>query len=85
VLVGVVSGVTGQSRALTFDGPTLAQYSELLLSEQCWPQLVGLYDGMQPTTLRRLLEGVQKSRNALAHFRGELTPLERSHLRVCAE
>src|SRR5262249_44118807 len=28
---------------------------------------------------------VQKSRNALAHFRGQLTALDRSRLRVCAE
>lgn len=85
VLTSATVAVTGKSKAVTFDRLTLAQYIELLLSDQCWTVLHPIYDGMQQGTLRKLLNSVQRSRNAIAHFRGQLTALDRSHLRVCAE
>jgi hypothetical protein len=40
---------------------------------------------MRQEAMRTLLQRVQDSRNALAHFRGQLTAHERSNLKVCAE
>ena len=79
--IGEVLGTPPQAK---FDRLTLVQYCELLLSEECWGALAPIYCEMKPAVMRKLLVSVQKSRNALAHFRGQLTAVERSHLRVCA-
>jgi hypothetical protein len=84
-LASATQAVVSKSRVVSFDRLTLVQYSELLLSDQCWGILGPIYSGMPQGTLRKLLGSVQRSRNALAHFRAQLTALDRSHLRVCAE
>jgi hypothetical protein len=75
--------VTRAPRGITFDRLTLSQYCDLLLSDQCWSGLGAIYDRMQQRTLGRLLSKVRESRNALAHFRGELTAAQRAELRLC--
>jgi hypothetical protein len=75
--------VTRAPREITFDRLTLSQYCDLLLSDRCWNALGSIYDRMQQRTLGRLLNKVRESRNALAHFRGELTAAQRAELRVC--
>ena len=52
--------VSSKAKAVTFDRLTLAHYSGLLLSDQCWAVLQTLYSGMPQGALRKLLNSVQK-------------------------
>jgi len=67
-----------------FEELTLSEYTELLLHPSQW-HLYGAFFDLPRDDLRRLLEGVRDTRNMLAHFRGEIRPVQRDQLRFCAD
>jgi CBS domain-containing protein len=68
-----------------FERLTLGEYIALVLHDECWPFLSDVHGNMPKEGMRTLLNKVRESRNALAHFRGELSPTQRSEIRVCAD
>lgn len=69
----------------SFDELTLNQYIDLLLHKGRWEQYGALVFDMEPDAIRRLLDDVRQTRNALAHFRGEVSPRQRAQLRFCKD
>ena len=65
-----------------FESLTFYDYVELFLHERTW-QHFGPTLQLDRNAVRQLLEGVRSTRNHLAHFRNDLTALERSQLRFC--
>jgi CBS domain-containing protein len=71
-----------QSAKLTLDRLTFDQKITLLLHDDNWSSY-GFHFGMERGDLLTLLEAVRDVRNKLAHFRGEATKVETSHLTQC--
>jgi hypothetical protein len=67
-----------------FDDLTLYEYTELLLHKSRWDIYRSILS-LETEAIRRLLDKVRETRNALAHFRGEISPTQRDELRFCAE
>lgn len=67
-----------------FDDLALSQYIDLLLHPSIWNGYSDVF-GIDEDALRRLLSSVRQIRNALAHFRGEISAIQRRTLRYCAE
>ncbi len=61
---------------------TLYQYTELLLHKSRWSDYRASFS-VDDKAIRKLLEGVRETRNALAHFRNEITRAQREQLRFC--
>jgi hypothetical protein len=70
------------SRSL--DSLTFNDLIQLLLFEDKWNFFQEAF-GLDRGVIRYLLEGVRDTRNALAHFRGGLSPSARDRLRFCAD
>jgi hypothetical protein len=66
-----------------FDELTLSEYTELLLHTSRW-DLFQPFFNLSRDALRKLLESVRDTRNRLAHFRGEISAIQRDQLRFCA-
>ena len=64
----------------TFERLSFGEYAEMLLRQ--WPQYGKSFD-IAPDALRKLLNGVRETRNALAHFRGEISPGQQDQLHFC--
>jgi CBS domain-containing protein len=64
----------------TFERLSFGEYAEMLLRQ--WPQYGKSFD-ISPDALRKLLNGVRETRNALAHFRGEISPGQQDQLHFC--
>jgi len=56
----------------------------MLVSKQTWPVFKSIFN-ISRASVHRLLEGIQDTRNALAHFRSEITAQQIEQLRYCAE
>ena len=65
-----------------FESLTFYDYVELFLHERTW-QHYGPTLQLDRNAVRQLLEGVRSTRNHLAHFRNDLSAMERSQLRFC--
>ena len=70
--------------ARQFEDLTLYDYIVLLLDKQRWPQYQSIF-GMERDALSNLLDKVRETRNALAHFRRDLSAAQRDHLRFSAD
>ena len=66
------------------DDLTLSDYAELLLHKSRWAAY-GSRFGLDEDAIRRLLDGVRKTRNTLAHFRSEISEQQRAQLRFCKD
>lgn len=66
-----------------FSDLTFYEYMELLLSEELWHRYRDAFK-LDRAAVRTLLDSVRVIRNALAHFHGEILPIERERLRFCA-
>jgi CBS domain-containing protein len=67
-----------------FDSLTLAHYNNLFLYDKRWPVFSAIF-ALEPKAIRRLLDSVRQTRNALAHFRDDISPQQRSELRFAVE
>ena len=68
----------------TFDDLNLSQYVDLLLDSDTWPKYAGAFK-LERGAVRKLMDKVRNTRNALAHFRGEITSAQREGLHFCAD
>jgi CBS domain-containing protein len=66
----------------TFYDLTLAEYIQL--ARTSWAQLEPAFR-LGVTSWTKMLEDVRITRNKLAHFRGDISPVERHRLRFCAD
>lgn len=71
-------------KELTFADLTMAEYISLLLHKETWAVLEPVF-GVQRNFVAELLNGVREIRNALAHFRGDISPEQRDRLKFGAE
>jgi hypothetical protein len=69
----------------SLDELTLWEYTELLLEKSRWEFYRSTFAPLRPEALRKLLSGIQKTRNVLAHFKREITSAERQQLEFCSE
>lgn len=63
---------------------TFNDYIQLLTVEETWKRLDGAL-GLEPSAIRNLLVEVNKTRNALAHFRDVPSPHDHERLKVCSD
>lgn len=70
--------------ARQFEDLTLYEYIVLLLDKQKWPKYQSIF-AMERDALSNLLDKVRETRNALAHFRRDLSAAQRDHLRFSAD
>jgi len=67
----------------SFDDLTLYDFIEMLLDKSRWSEYQSVFH-LDRGAVRNLLDRVRDTRNALAHFRGEITAAQRDHLRFSA-
>ena len=73
-----------QQKTKQFNDLTFSEVEALLFSEDRWSTYGKVFTvGKEPT--RRRLDDVRQIRNKLAHFKGDVTELERSRLRSCLD
>jgi CBS domain-containing protein len=75
-----VIGRTRETKKL--DDLTLYEYTELILHKTIWSNYSSHF-GIPQESLRKLLEEVRQSRNALAHFKREISEWERQRIKHC--
>lgn len=68
----------------TFDDLTLTEYISILIMKESWSTYEPFF-GVPRDFVRELLFGVRDIRNALAHFRGDITAEQRDKLKFGAE
>jgi CBS domain-containing protein len=71
-------------RLKTFEELTLNEYISMLLMREYWPAYEKILN-VKKEFLRELLFRVRDIRNALAHFRGDITKDQRDRLKFCTE
>lgn len=72
------------AKEFTFDDLTMADYISLLLHKETWAVLEPVF-GVQRNFVAELLNGIREIRNALTHFRGDISAEQRDRLRFGAE
>ncbi len=77
------SHFVGERPLPRFEDLTLYQYVELLLHKERWPRYQAAFN-LEREAMRTLLNKVRETRNALAHFRSDVTLTQRDHLRFAA-
>lgn len=70
-------------RQKQFEDLTLADYIELFLHDGAWRTYAEAIQ-LHPNSIRTLFTAVCRTRNDLAHFRGDLTSSQRAQLRFCS-
>lgn len=74
---------TDQPRSKAFDDLTMQEFINLFLHPDRWSQYQRAFN-IDREAIYTLLDNVRKTRNILAHFKGELTATQRDQLRFCA-
>lgn len=72
------------TKLLLFRDLSLNDYITLLLLKETWALIEPIF-GVQRNFVNELLQGVREIRNALAHFRGDISPEQRDKLKFAAE
>lgn len=67
----------------SFDDLTLQEYNQLLLYKSKWPTFHSVFK-LEVEPVRKFLGSIRETRNALAHFHGELSSKQRDQLHFCA-
>jgi len=67
-----------------FDQLTLGEYIALMLHPKQWEFYEPILK-IEQQAFQKLMDGVRETRNALAHFRSEITAAQRDQLRFCTE
>jgi CBS domain-containing protein len=68
-----------------FDKLSFGDYMYILLAEENWHFMQGIFDVPSADAVRNILDGVRQTRNDLAHFQGEISHDQRVQLRFCAD
>ncbi|KAB8141869.1 DUF4268 domain-containing protein [Chloroflexia bacterium SDU3-3] len=68
----------------TFDKLTLNGYIDILTSQSRWRKYTNVFS-LERATIIALLQSVRDTRNALAHFRDNISDQQREELRFCKE
>ncbi|MBT7189397.1 MAG: DUF4268 domain-containing protein [Anaerolineae bacterium] len=71
-------------KELKVDDLTLSDYINLLLHKTTWSFLEPIFS-VKREFVMQLLQGVRKIRNELAHFRGDITAVQRDRLKFASE
>jgi CBS domain-containing protein len=71
-------------KQLLFSDLSLGDYVSLLLLKETWSFTESIF-GVQRNFVNELLQGVREIRNALAHFRGDISSEQRDKLKFAAE
>lgn len=77
------SHLTPREKPKSFEELTLYEYTELLLHKSRWDFYRPFFN-LEPEAVRKMLTGVREMRNALAHFRAEISSAQRKQLRFCS-
>lgn len=72
-----------EHKSKSFDDLTMNEFITLFLHKDRWPQYQRAFR-IGRDAINNLLDNIRKTRNILAHFKGELTPTQRDQLRLCA-
>lgn len=75
---------TNVTKKLSFDDLSLSDYISLLLYKDIWKFVEPIF-GVQKGFVNELLQGVREIRNALAHFRSDISAEQRDRLKFGAE
>lgn len=75
---------SAKSSTKSFDDLTLSEYIQLILHKSKWTAFNSVFQ-LRIEAMRHLLNGVRETRNALAHFHGEISAAQREQLHFCAE
>lgn len=75
---------TPNTKKKTFADLTLSEYITILIKKETWPFYEPIFK-ISRDALNGLLCGVREIRNALAHFRGDISAEQRDKLKFCAE
>ena len=78
----VSRNLVGNESPKSFDELTLEQYIRLLLHKDKRDYFNSIFD-LDYKSIGELLNDVRKIRNAISHFRGEISPQQRNQLRFC--
>ena len=73
---------SGKSKG--FSDLTLTEYISILLMKETWPFFASIFN-VPRDFIKELLYGVRDIRNALAHFRGDISAEQRDKLRFASE
>jgi len=68
----------------SFDDLTLHEYIQLMLHKSKWSSFNSVFK-LTPEAVRSLLNAIRETRNALAHFHGDISSKQRDQLHFCAE
>jgi len=68
----------------SFDDLTLAEFNQMLVHSTTWRKIGNVFN-LDKKAVSDLLDEVRKTRNALFHFRGEISQIQRAQLQFCAE
>lgn len=68
-----------------FEQLTLGEYIQIVVHGSKWKDHFQTIFGIEQDALKFMLEKVRDTRNALAHFRGDLDSAQRNHLRFCTD
>jgi len=63
---------------------TFGEYVDLLLHKSRADRVKVIFD-LEPKAIKTMLNAVRETRNALAHFRGDISPKQRDQLQFCKE
>jgi hypothetical protein len=74
----------GKHSTRSFDDLTLFEYIQLMTHKSKWAAFKSAFQ-LEADAVRNLLNAVRETRNALAHFHGEISPAQREQLRFCAK
>lgn len=67
-----------------FDKLTLYEYIEIFLNKKRWKEFEPIFQ-LSTESCRKMLEPIREIRNALAHFRADLTAQDREKLKSCKD
>src|SRR5579884_2634917 len=76
--------VKALNRSSNFTKLTLWQYINLIIHDSQWPRYSSILE-LERATVEKLLKDICKTRNVLAHFREEITSLQRDQLKFCSK
>ncbi len=67
----------------SFDQLALSEFIELIVNRSQWDRYSSLFN-LDTAAVRQMLDRVRRTRNDLAHFRGQISAMQRDHLQYCA-